>query len=642
MKATAIFTGLMALGLLAQDGAPPDKNGAQPKPEAKQDTPQPKPTAEELRQKAEVEALEAKIRRDEGRITIVMANCTVQQVLEEFRKQINISLVADTRNVPDDFRIPEFKVINVPFREAFNHFLKMSQMVVVEETTNIIRVERPYIMSLTVTDSDVKDVIGLIARVSNANIVIAPDKIIGKVTLTVSNVPWFELLDSVVKTLGFVTVREQYNLIRIITPAELQQQMDIQVFKLRYISPPDSYRAKFEANKYVAGGAIAPPGSIDDIPRFFPFLKVVEASLTKDAGGRMLGTVFYDFERNAIIVKDTRPVLAKIQGIIDVLDSEPDMVTISLKFLTTSNDDLLQWGVAWTTLGNADGGIAVRTRTTPDAPFVRNEAADTNPNNPPNVPSAAVNFQTLLSKLPFGAAATRHFVGENFFLTEYEQTMLFRAFKRDTFTRLLQEPNVTVLDNTPATIFVGENVPYATATLVQSPGTAPVITVAEGARSPVKIGFQLLVLPRILRDENKVILTVIPENVAGAGAENNGTLDRFTLSGQDILLPHTQDSTMVTRLKIEDNQTAVIGGLMTEAGNITVRGIPVLKDIPLLRFLFSDTAETTRKQQLIIFITPKIIRSRTSMTSQLADLQKLREAQVDREIQELRKLREGK
>lgn len=630
------------MSLFAQDMQPqPEPRPAEPakqepaKKEASQDKSK---TSRDEAIKAEIEALQAKIRRDEGNITIIMQDARVQDIVEEFRKQILVSLVADTRNLPDDFRVAEFKVVNVPFREAFNHFLNLAQMVIVEETANIIRIERPVMMSLTVTDSDVKDVLALISKVSNANIIIAPEKVVGKITLSVNNVPWHELLDSVVKTLGYSTVREKYNVVRVITTDELVRQMEERVYKLRYISPPPTYSAKIETSKYLQGQPLQSPTSVDEIIRQFPFLKIVEATLTRTSGGAALGQVFYDYNLNAIIVKDTRPVLDRIQSIINVLDVEPDSVHISLKFLQTQNQDFLQWGISWfgtDQLGALTDGIGVLTRTRPDGMAVGGV-----PGAPPN----AAALQTAFSRLPFGITGAGPAQNPDYFLTQYELRMLFRAFKRDQYTRLLQEPTITVLDNTAATIFVGENVPYATAQLVVVPGAPTTVTVTEGSKSPVKIGFQLMVIPRVLRDENKVIMTVIPENVSPAGSDPlnpGGALDRFVLSGQEILLPHTRDTTLVTRLKIDDNQTAVIGGLVVERVSLTERGLPWLKDIPIINFLFNEKQESTVKDQLIIFITPKIVRSRKVISDQLNALQRLRAAQVERELQELRKLRES-
>jgi type IV pilus assembly protein PilQ len=645
MKATGLMLALLmgSLSLYAQD-MPPQPQPEQPKPAepakqepAKKEASQEKPkTSRDEAIKAEIEALQAKIRREEGNITIILQDAKIQDVVDEFRKQVTISIVADLRNVPDDFRIPEFKVVNVPFREAFNHFLSLAQMVVVEETANIIRIERPVMMSLSVTDSDIKDVLALISKVSNANIIVAPEKITGKVTLSVNNVPWHELLESVVKTLGYSTVREKYNVIRVITTEELIRQMETQVFKLRYISPPPTYTAKIEQSKYIEGRALPAPGSVDEIIRQFPFLKIIEATLTKTSGGGVIGSVFYDHVANAIIVKDTRPILDRVQQIINVLDTEPDSVHVALKFLSTRNEDFLQWGMSWfgtDHLGGTVDGIGVMTRTRPDGLAV---------GGVPGAPPAAAALQTAFSRLPFGISGGNPAADPTYFLTQYELRMLFRAFKRDQYTRLLQEPTITVLDNTPATIFVGENVPYATAQLVVVPGAPTTVTVTEGSKSPVKVGFQLLVIPRVLREENKIIMTVIPENVVltGTDALNPGFV-RFTLSGQEIVLPRTADTTLVTRLKIDDNQTAVIGGLVVERVSLEDEGLPWLKDIPIINFLFTNKTESTTKDQLIVFITPKIVRSRKVITDQLNALHQLRAAQVERELQELRKLRES-
>lgn len=594
-------------------------------------------TPAQVSEQEQRQALEELVRRDQQRVTIDVRNADLSTIIEEFRKQTNVNIVADLRNVPADYRVSEFKVKDAPFREAFDHFLKLAQLVVVEETANVIRIERPILMSLDVPEADIKDVLALIAKVSGANIIVAPEKITGKVKLTVNNVPWTELLESVVKTVGHATVRERYDIIRVITTEELQRQMTTRVFKLKYLTAPPSYRAKIEAPKYVDGKPLKPVTNAQELESEFAFLKIISKSLTRSATNQVLGTFDYDINTNALVVTDTKPKLDQIESIIKILDVEPDQVSVSLKFVSTTNSDVLSWGTSYFTidqLGSLQEGFGLLSRPTPTQ----------------GVPSAAASSplgafgttQRVFSTLPFGLGGKRPDLPNEpfYFLTEYDVRALFRAFKKDGYTRVLQEPQITVLDNTEATIFVGEEVPYAEAQLQINPGAASTVTIREGQRSPVKVGFQVLVIPRILKDENKVILTIIPQNLTLTGTDTrNPGFERFSLSGQDIVLPRVGQTTVLTKLKIDDGQTAVLGGLVVERVSYEDKGIPGLKDIPVLNFLFKKKEDTTTKERLLIFITPRIVRSGQSISEAARAKMRLKEAEVEKELEELRKSR---
>jgi type IV pilus assembly protein PilQ len=590
--------------------------------------------------------------RERQRVWIEKQDATVEEIVDEFRKQSGVDILLDASNIPPGYRVRQFIVRNAPFREAFEHFLKMAELVIVEETPSIVRITRPIMMSLSVTDSDVKDVLSLISKVSGANLVMAPERIRGKITLNVNNVPWSEILQSCVRTLGYETVRERYDIIRIISPDELIQQMETKVFKLRYIAPPGTYKPKIDQNTKVEGQPFRGPASPDDIPRHFAFLKIIEATLSQDASGRPIGKSFFDPERNAVIVRDTKPVLDRIQAIVDILDTEPEMVMLSMKVLTTRNEDLLTWGTQWfgiDQLGAAVEGVGIVSRTTP---FATGGGVYPDPTAPTGTgiptqpggyfPLGTTQTQQFLGRLPFGIGSGGPGVSPFYFLTEYDQRALFRAFKRDQYTKLLQEPTLSVLDNTEASIFVGESVPYAVARILVVPGAPTQVFAEEGNRSPVKIGFQILVSPRILKNENQVVVTVIPQNVVLNGSDQVlPGFERFNISGQEIVLPRTAETTILTRLKIDNNATAVMGGLVVERVTITDRGIPGLMDIPLLNFLFKQKSESSTKEHMLMFVTPKIVRNRRDLTEQLEAQRQLKAAQVEEELQRLRKSRAG-
>lgn len=578
------------------------------------------------RAKAIREAYEERLRRERQQVTLRVRNATVAQIVEEFRRQTGWNIVVDYRNIPDDYRVDEFIVENEPARRALEAFALKAELSIEDVSPTLIMLSRPPRLTFNFRDADVKVVIDMIARVSGANIIVAPD-VKGSITLSINNVPWQEVLNSVVKTLGFVTVRENFGIIRIIHQDELLKQMETRVFRLKYIQPPPTYTAKVEEGKLISGRPIQPPQQIEEVLRRFVLKQTLETVLSRNAAGQVLGKLDFDPQTNSFIVRDTKVTLDKIGEIISLLDVEPEQVVLDVKFVSTTNEDLLTFGVNWDLGGQ--GGATVSSRILPPSSVT--------------APGGGV-LSGKITKLPFGFGNELHAPGEQFFLTQYDMTMTLRAFKQDRFSRLLQEPTLAVADNTEATIFVGETISYAEVRTTTNQFGGLEFSVGEAQKSPVKVGFQLFVIPKIVSDSNKVILTIIPQNDFLSGQSGVAAVpgfERFTLvsngAPQSIDLPRISTTTLVTKLVLESGRTAILGGLVVERSTFEDRGIPILKDIPLVNYLFKQRNDTIRKEHLLIFITPRIVRSGQGSSQDLQRQLRLREEQERQELEELRK-----
>ncbi len=589
------------------------------------------PTARTVR-----ETQEEQLRRERKVVNLNLRNATIKEVVEVFRKQTPWNLVVDMRNIPEDYKIDELILSDEPARKALEAFAHKAELTLEDVTPTMIRLSRPPRLTFNFRDADIKVVIDMIARVSGANVVIAPE-IKGSITLSINNVPWTNVLEAVVKTLGFTTVREAFDIIRIIHPDELMKQMETQVFRLRYIQPPSLYTAKLEENKQISGKPMTPPAQVEELLKRFTLKQVLDTVLSKDSSGRQLGRLDFDPQSLSLVVTDTKVVLARIKEIIDLLDVEPEQVIIDVKFISTTNDDLLTFGVNWS-LGD-QGGVTFKSSII-DPSFYPTGVIPP----PSSGPSGG-----KITKLPFGFGREIGSPASQFFLTEYDMTMTFRAFKQDRFSRLIQEPTLAVLDNTEATIFVGETISYAEARSTQNSFGGIDFTLGEASKSPVKVGFQLFVIPKIVKDTNRVILTVIPQNEFLSGSSGVAAVpgfERFTLvSGggqQTIDLPRISNTTMVTKLILESNRTAVLGGLVVERSTMEDRGIPVLKDLPLVNYLFKQRNDTMRKENLLVFITPRIVRAGNEPKENLDKLLKLREDVERRSFEEKKKAEQEK
>jgi type IV pilus assembly protein PilQ len=614
--ARVCLTMLMALGcaapVLAQEMKP-----AQTKPDAQ---------AEDPKAKAIREAYEEQLRRERQEVTIVQHNATVDQIVDDFRRQTGWNLVIDKKNIPDDYRVDDLRIEKEKAKSALAAFVSKAELSMEEVSPTLIMLSRPPRLTFNFRDADIKVVIDMIARVSGANIIVSPD-VKGTITLSINNVPWSEVLSAVVRTLNYTTVRESFGIIRIIHPDELLKQMETRVFQLKYIAPPSLYSAKIEPTKTLSGLPLTPPASIEELLKRFVLAQTLQAVLSRDSTNRVLGTLNFDPQSNVFVVRDTKVILDRVGEIISLLDVEPEQVMLDMKFISTSNQDLLQFGVNWS-LGGADG-LSVSSK------FI-NPSASTAPDGSP--------LNGRISKMPFGLGSQIKAPGEQLFLTNYDMTMLFRALKNDTFSRLIQQPQLAVVDNTEATIFVGETVSYASVQTTTNQFGGLEFTLGEAPKSPVKTGFQLFVVPRIVSDANKVILTVIPQNEFLSGPSSGAAVPGFTHfelvsngATQSIDLPRVSETEVVTKLVLESGHTAILGGLVVERSSYEDNGIPVLKDIPLINYLFKQRTDQINRDHLLIFMTPKIIRRGRGPADSLRDLLRIREEEEQRAYEESKK-----
>jgi general secretion pathway protein D len=194
---------------------------------------------------------------------------------------------------------------------------------------------------------------------------------------------------------------------------------------------------------------------------------------------------------------------------------------------------------------------------------------------------------------------------------------VLRLVKEDQNSRLLQEPTLTMVNNRPATIFVGDNVPFAVQKVQQDQNGNITASIDENKRSPIDVGFTLYLIPHWIPETDMVDLTIIPKvsRLSGRTSPAIAGFDRFqfTESGRAtssiIDLPRVASQTVVTYMRVQNGHTAVIGGLNTERREEIVSRIPLLSSIPVLGNLFTWKRKENKIESLVIMITPHILKS---------------------------------
>ena len=174
--------------------------------------------------------------------------------------------------------------------------------------------------------------------------------------------------------------------------------------------------------------------------------------------------------------------------------------------------------------------------------------------------------------------------------------LALKALAQDSLIRVLSSPNITVRDGKSAGIVVGKEVPVITQEAtsdIQKEGSSAIIRSVQYRST----GVSLTVTPTI--HARGVVTLEIDQSVTKAEKTTSSDIDSPTILNRSLN----------TEVVVGDGQTIVLGGLISDEGAEGESGVPFLKDIPLLGYFFKSQTRSTDRTELIIMITPRIIRN---------------------------------
>lgn len=569
----------------------------------------------------------AQVPNREARVTLNVAERELTSVVDFLRERsganievIDVELGANSDGVVSD-NLVSLQLADVHWRTALDIAAEKAHAVVEERQGGVLVVLHQEPVEFTFTDQEIGKVIDTIAQVAGANIVVAPE-VIGTVSVRFNGVPWRDALEVVAKTRGYVVVQEKGDILRVVDPIVLQDQLITKSYQFRYLRPDGDYvpviKSEFVRTAQSAGGAKggSGAGTTEDLSKRFTVLRALAKALTNG------GDMDYIERQNVVIVRDTQQVHEEIKAILETLDVEPQQVFVDVKFVSTNKNDILNLGVDYGPDGPQVSGNWGSIPTT--LPFTGGWADGIKPD-------ASLGGTTVVPPTVYGSLSF-----ENISPT-------LRLLQRDTTSEVIQAPKIIALDGHPATIFVGETIRYAEAKSEQGQAGGLQLSLEEASNSPVDTGFQLLLKPQIVPGADRVMLEVIPKETSLSGTGNSSLapegFDVFTIGAAGlegtIALPRTRSSTIVTTMMVDSGQTAVIGGLTTEADTETISKVPGLWRIPLVGELFKHKNRSRARRSLMVFLTPSIIHSRDDHEALLQRELQLRRTKLEDQVEAL-------
>ena len=428
-------------------------------------------------------------------------------------------------------------------------------------------------ISLDFRDGDVQDIFRLFSDISGLNVVVNPG-VTGKVTLKLNEVPWGRALELILKTNGLGCVLEE-NVIRIAKISDLQRE--------------EVDRRKLQEEKELAGELVTHTQRIS-------YAKATDLSAVLKAAKAVSarGEVNVDERTNTIIMRDLPGYVLKARNLIGSLDTATPQVEIEARIVVTTRNFVRDLGIQW-----GFGAAAIpqfgntTSRSFPNALVLNGGAVPSNlgiaadntgPGGLSSSSGIGIPGRGYAVNLPAAAYNTGIGVSMGNILGSFNLDVALTALERQGRGRLLSTPKVTTQNNKSAEIKQGVQIPIQTV-----------------ANNTVTVSFKdavltLKVTPQITEAGTVILELEVENNSADFANPVNGIPPINTQSAKTIVL-------------VKDGATAVVGGIYQSQESQTQNQTPFLSQIPVLGYLFKSKATRTQNNELLLFITPRIVKS---------------------------------
>jgi len=414
-------------------------------------------------------------------------------------------------------------------------------------------------LTLNFQKIEIREALNVIADFIDTNMVIS-DTVKGDLTLRLKDVPWDQAFDIILQSRG-LDMRKNGNVIQVAPREEIAAKEKIDLTSRQEIAELEELRTESFQISYQKGEALAALLSSDK-----------QRILSKR------GSAVVDTRTNTLFVQDTPAHLEEARKLIKQIDVPVRQVMIEARVVVASDNFGKNLGVRLGYVSNdtfkvngtnINGNVGANTVT--GGPL----AGTTMPANLPNVNLPSAGTAGAFSMLLFNNSLSK--------LLSVELT----ALETDSKGKVISSPRVVTSDQTEATIATGTEIPYQQA----SSSGATNVAFKSAALS-------LSVKPQITPDDH--VIMDIKVNKDSVGTLYAG-------------VPSIDTNKVTTQVLVENGGTVVIGGVYSQTQSDGVNKVPLLGDIPGLGFLFRSTAKVDNKSELLVFITPKIIKDAMSL-----------------------------
>ena len=429
-------------------------------------------------------------------------------------------------------------------------------------------------LTLNFQDIETRAVLQLLAETSGQNIVVS-DTVQGNVTLRLQNVPWDQALDIVMRTKG-LDKRQEGNVIYVAPAEELAAREKQMLESQKSLTELAPVRTEYLQVNYAKASDLA--------------------SLIKSQGKSSLlserGSLAIDERTNTLLLQDTADRLADIRRLVQTLDIPVKQVLIEARIVIVNDDFSRELGVRFGgafvgNYGSNDGLMYVSNSGLNSADGSRGPIIS--PGGPGGAgidgDAVATGLDRYLVNLPIANPAGR--LAMTLLDSDYVVDLEITAAQREGRGEVVSAPRVITANGKEAVIEQGTEIPYQ-----ESASSGATTTQFKKAVLSLKVTPQITPDDRIILD-----LTVSKDSVG-----------QILPSATGGSVPSIDTREITTQVLVNDGQTVVLGGILETERRDTVNKVPFLGDIPGLGWLFRSKGKTDNKDELLIFVTPKILR----------------------------------
>ncbi|NNF60483.1 MAG: type IV pilus secretin PilQ [Gammaproteobacteria bacterium] len=429
-------------------------------------------------------------------------------------------------------------------------------------------------LTLNFQDIETRAVLQLLADTSGLNIVVS-DTVAGNVTLRLQNVPWDQALDIVLRTKG-LDMRQNDNVIIVAPAEEIAERERRELESRKQIEELVPLRSEFIQVNYAKAGELA--------------------SLI--GGGNALlserGNVAIDERTNTLLVQDTAEKLAEIRRLVRQLDIPIRQVLIESR-IVIANDDFsrelgVRMGATAVTDNSSDGLIAVSGSASGTGSIVDSGLDNLQTSGQPfpvGLPAQADRFNVNLPVAnPSGRVALA--ILDSDYLIDLE----LAAMQSEGRGEVISTPRVVTSNQKRASIEQGVEIPYQEAS--SSGATATQFKEAV---------LRLEVTPQITPDDRIIMDLLI----------SNDSVGELVASATGGFVPSIDTNEVNTQVLVKNGETVVLGGIYITDRRNTESKVPYLGDLPVLGKLFKSSQRQSNKSELLVFVTPKILKEGTNI-----------------------------
>jgi len=431
-------------------------------------------------------------------------------------------------------------------------------------------------LTLNFQNIETRAVLQLLADTSGLNIVVS-DTVQGNVTLRLQNVPWDQALDILMTTKG-LDMRRNGSVIIVAPAEEIAARERAELEALQEIQTLEPLRSEFIQVNYAKAADLA--------------------NLIGNSGQNPLisdrGSVAIDERTNTLLVQDTSERLANIRRLVTTLDIPVRQVLIESRIVIVNDDYSRELGVRFGSTivkENSTDGLVSMTGTSAGSDLIVGSGLEnlqsTGQPFPVSVPPINQRYNVNVPvATPVGAIALA--ILDSDYLVDLELSALQAEGQGD----IISAPRIVTANQREASIEQGVEIPYQ-----ESSSSGATTTQFRPAV------LSLTVTPQVTPDDRIIMDLLVTKDSVG----------ELVASATGGFVPSIDTRSIATQVLVNDGETVVLGGIYETESRETVNKVPFLGDVPGLGVLFRSRATVNNKAELLIFVTPKILREGASL-----------------------------